>query len=225
MKILKEHQHITFGPYLAQMKMEKDFCKRLLETGKTLTKPYNNQLAGQIEKEFEFDLKKDTWIEKELEIYVNTWIDGYQRFSGDSTFDPLYRLASLWINFQKAGEYNPAHVHTGCNLTFIIYLEVPQVMLDEWKNPGKTRGAPPGCTTFTYGEDQNGMVTQRLIKPRENVILMFPAMVRHSVPHFTSKNVTRISVSGNIVFRTKPIADSRRVMKVGDSYKEMAAKI
>jgi len=202
MKILKEHQHVTFGPYVAQMKPDPDFCKRLLETGKTLTKPYNDHLAGQIEKELQFDLKKDLWIAKELETYTNTWIDGYKRFSGDASFNPLYKLDSLWINFQKAGEYNPAHVHTGCTLSFIIYLEVPQEMLDEWKTPLKTRGTPPGCTMFTYGEDQNGVVTQRLIKPSKDILLMFPASLRHAVPHFSSKNVTRTTVSGNITFQT-----------------------
>ena len=200
MKILKEHEHITFGPYVAQMKADQNFCQRLLETGKTLTRPYNDYLIGQIEKELQFDLKKDLWIERELETYTNTWIDGYKRFSGDNSLNPFYKLDSLWINFQKAGEYNPTHIHTGCTLSFIIYLEVPQEMLDEWKVPLKTLGTSPGCTILTYGEDQNGVVTQRLIKPSKDILLMFPASLRHAVPHFNSKNVTRTTVSGNISF-------------------------
>jgi hypothetical protein len=196
MKIIPDHKHIPFGPYVGKMKVDPDFCKRLLELGKTLTKRHNEYLAGNIYHEYVYDLKKHRWLEEEFEICVNTWIAGFRQFSGDVKFDPKYKLHPLWINFQKAGEYNPVHTHPNCNLSFILFLEIPKEMLEEKPT---SKGAPPGHTGFLYGEDIYGVITHRIVKPEEGTLYMFPSNLRHYVSHFNSK-VTRTSVSGNVTF-------------------------
>ena len=90
----------------------------------------------------------------------------------------------------------PIHTHPNCNISFILFLEVPKEMLAEKR---VTKGLPPGFTGFLYGEDVYGAVTNRIIKPEENVLYMFPSNLRHCVAHFNSK-VTRTSVSGNVIF-------------------------
>ena len=86
MKIITNHEYIPFGPYLAKMEIDLKFCKRLLEVGKTLTKKYNTELAGKIDGEYIYDLKKHPWIEPEIKVCVNTWISGWRKFSGISDF-------------------------------------------------------------------------------------------------------------------------------------------
>ena len=199
MKIITNHKHVPFGPYVAKMNPDSDFCKRLLELGKTLTTRHNKYLAGAIEHEYSYDLKKHPWIEEGFKVCVNTWITGFRSFCGDMKFDPKYKLEPLWINFQKAGEYNPVHTHPHCDLSMILFLEIPKEMLDETR---PARGAPPGSTGLLYGEDAPGFITHRLIKPEKNVLYMFPSNLRHYVAHFNSK-VTRTSVSGNITFFSK----------------------
>ena len=196
--IITDHKHIPFGPYVAKMTLDPGFCKRLLETGKTLTKSHKEYLAGSIEHEYVFDLNKDKWIEEEFDACIGTWLKGYQQFSGDRSFNPQFKLHPLWINFQKAKEYNPIHSHPGCNLSFVLYLEVPKEMLAEAR---ATTGAAPGHTGFMYGEDAYGFITHRIVKPSEGTLLMFPSNLRHYVSHFDSPNVTRTSVSGNITFK------------------------
>ena len=196
--IITDHKHIPFGPYLAKMTLDAGFCKRLLETGKTLTKSHAEYLAGSIEHEYVFDLNKDKWIEEEFDACVGAWLKGYRQFSGDRNFNPQFKLHPLWINFQKAKEYNPIHSHPGCNLSFILYLEVPDAML---KEPRATTGAAPGHTGFMYGEDAYGFITHRIVRPSERTLLMFPSNLRHYVSHFDSPNVTRTSVSGNVTFK------------------------
>ena len=196
--IITDHKHIPFGPYVAKMTLDPGFCKRLLETGKTLTKSHKEYLAGSIEHEYVFDLNKDKWIEEEFDACIGTWLKGYQQFSGDRNFNPQFKLHPLWINFQKAKEYNPIHSHPGCNLSFVLYLEVPKEMLAEAR---ATTGAAPGHTGFMYGEDAYGFITHRIVKPSEGTLLMFPSNLRHYVSHFDSPNVTRTSVSGNITFK------------------------
>jgi hypothetical protein len=196
--IITDHKHIPFGPYVAKMTLDPGFCKRLLATGKTLTKSHSEYLAGSIEHEYVFDLKKDAWIEEEFNVCIKAWLKGYQQFSGDRNFNPGFKLHPLWINFQKAKEYNPIHSHPGCNLSCVLYLEVPKEMLAEKRT---TTGASPGHTGFMYGEDAYGFITHRIVRPSERTLLMFPSNLRHYVSHFDSPNVTRVSVSGNVTFK------------------------
>ena len=196
MKILNEHQHIPFGPYLSSMRVDSNFCTRLLKEGRTLTKKNNENLAANIEQEYLYDLEKDLWIKEEFNLFINTYIHGFKQFSGNLKFNPTYKLNRLWINFQKAGEYNPVHTHPNCHVSFILFLEIPKEMLEEKQI---IQGAPPGHTGFLCGEETYGFLTHRIIKPEAGLLLMFPNNLKHYVSHFNSK-VTRISVSGNINF-------------------------
>ena len=193
-----EHKFHYFGPYLTEMKVDDELCDKLLTLGKTLKEPYNHSLVGQIKQESLYDLEKDTWISKELEIYINTWISGWQHFSSNPDFNPEYRLNSLWINETKAKEYNPIHHHINGDLSFIIWLEVPEEMINEAET-NETAAINPGNTGFIYGEEKELYITQRNFVPMKNTIMIFPADLRHFVMHFNS-NVTRTSVSGNISF-------------------------
>ena len=100
----------------------------------------------------------------------------------------------------KAKEYNPIHTHTCCDLSFILWLEVPQEILDEAKK-NETKAYNPGQTVFIYGEDKPLYTTEKPITPVENILFIFPADLRHYVMHFNS-DVTRTSVAGNITFRS-----------------------
>ena len=194
--ILQQHKYYPFGPYLAEMQVNPDYCARLLKLGKTLKRSHRESLAGQIEHEYLYPIEKEPWIFNGLQIYINTWIEGWKRFSNRPEFNPKYQLTQMWINRMKAKEYNPLHVHTLCELSFVLWLEVPQRMLDESKK-NKTNGAPPGSISFVYGEDKWSAITEKHYAPRVNTLFIFPADLRHQVMHFNSK-VTRTSVAGNI---------------------------
>ena len=195
--VLPQHKYHLFGPYLAEMPVDPDYCARLLKLGKKLKKSHRKNLAGQIEHEYLYDLQKDSWIFQELQIYINTWIEGYKRFKGQANFNPKYQLTQMWINRMKAKEYNPIHVHTNCELSFVLWLEVPQRMLDEAKK-NKTNAANPGDICFLHGEETKGLtVTEKRFPPQVNTLMIFPAILRHQAMHFNSK-VIRTSVAGNI---------------------------
>ena len=206
MKIIPNHEYIPFGPYVAKMDIDLEFCKRLLKLGKTLKKKITSQLAGKIESEYVYDLEKHPWIKEEFQVCVNTWITGFRSFTGDPGRDPhaevQFKLDPLWINFQKAEEYNPVHIHPGCHLSFVLYLEVPEEML---KEKVRTRGIPAGYTGLMYGEHSDIFFTMahRIIRPKVGTLLMFPSNLRHYASHFHSK-VIRTTVSGNVTFILPP---------------------
>ena len=194
--VLREHKYHNFGPYLAEMAANPDYCARLLKLGKKLKQSHRSSLAGQIQHEYVYPLEKEPWIFNEFQIYINTWIEGWKRFSGRSNFNPKYQLVQMWINRMKAKEYNPIHVHTACHLSFVLFLEVPQRMLNEAKK-NETNAGSPGNIGFLFGEEAWGNLTEKRFTPKVNTLLMFPAFLRHQVMHFNSK-VTRTSVAGNI---------------------------
>tara|TARA_R100000963_G_C4629249_1_gene94742 strand:+ start:552 stop:1148 length:597 start_codon:yes stop_codon:yes gene_type:complete len=195
-RVLTQHKFYRFGPYLAEMAVEPDYCARLLETGKKLKKSHKEHLVGQIDHEYTYDFKKDPWIVERFQVYINTWIEGWKKFSIKPDFNPKSELFNMWINRMKAKEYNPPHIHTNCSLSFVLWLEVPPAILKE-KN--LTSAPNPGTTTFVYGEDRWNIVSEQTIVPKVNTMVMFPAHLRHSVMHFNSK-VIRTSVAGNIKF-------------------------
>ena len=196
--VLREHKYHHFGPYLAEMPVNPTYCAKLLKMGKKLKKSHRKNLAGQIEHEYLYPIETEPWIFQEFQIYVNTWIEGWKKFGNKTNFNPKYQLAQMWINRMKHKEYNPIHVHTHCNLSFIIWLEVPKRMLDEAKK-NETNAANPGETCFLYGEDKWSAITERHFAPVVNTLMIFPADLRHQVMHFNSK-VIRTSVAGNITF-------------------------
>ena len=196
--VLREHKYHHFGPYLAEMPVNPDYCARLLKLGKKLKKSHRSNLAGQIHHEYIYPIETEPWIFNEFQIYINTWIEGWKQFSNRSAFNPKYQLTQMWINRMKAKEYNPVHVHTNCALSFVLWLEVPQRMLDEAKK-NETNAAHPGDTCFLYGEDKGNVISEKRFVPKVNTLVMFPGDLRHHVMHFNSK-VTRTSVAGNIKF-------------------------
>jgi hypothetical protein len=196
--VLREHKYHHFGPYLAEMPVNPDYCAKLLKLGKKLKKSHRSNLAGQIHHEYLYPLETEPWIFNEFQIYVNTWIEGWKKFGNRPMFNPKYQLVQMWINRMKAKEYNPLHVHTHCHLSFILWLEVPQKMLNEAKK-NETNAANPGDTCFLYGEDHLQVVCEKRFAPKVNTLMIFPSNLRHSVMHFNSK-VTRTSVAGNIKF-------------------------
>ena len=191
-----------WGPYILYSEINKNITKRLYEEGKKLT-PRNDakrNLASRIDRVRYYS---DTqWIAEALLPYTNKWVDGWNKFSSENFRPNNASLASIWINFQKAGETNPEHTHGGADLSFVIYLKVPEAIKLEYENFNKNKthtGNPPGSLSFKYGEYQPYTVGGRNICPREDSIIIFPSRLRHYVSaHECSE--TRVSVAGNIVF-------------------------
>ncbi len=76
-KVVQTHQFAYWGPYLICVDMDPVFCKKLLKQSKSLKVKHNKHLAGQIQHERLFDWKKNPWIQEGLQVYIDTWIEGF----------------------------------------------------------------------------------------------------------------------------------------------------
>jgi hypothetical protein len=128
--------------------------------------------------------------------YLGVYDQMYQKFVL-KPYDkrPEYVISALWINYQKANEFNPPHDHDG-KLSFVAYLQIPDELKKEHAAyTGKSCG--PGGIQFIYGDGPRDCITYQSFFPEEGDMFIFPAWLKHWVAPYRS-DCTRISVSGNV---------------------------
>jgi len=192
-------RYLHFGPVIGGVSTDPNLCDELLKRGRETTKSHVPNLAGHLDKENIYPEKDKIWFIDNFKQYFIPYIKKLQNADDPNFFyavPPVHRvwLATLWINFMKAGEYNPPHNHSGA-YSFVLYLQVPKELAIE-EREFKGNGTGPGCISFMYGEDQTGIRTGHGVRPTLYDLWIFPASLKHTVPPFKS-NVERISVSGN----------------------------
>ena len=104
-------------------------------------------------------------------------------------------ITNCWVNYMKAGESNPNHVHTECDLSSVLYLKIPKGLKKENEQYiGTSRG--PGVVNFTYGDVRPYNTIEHSFMPEVGQFFIFPFNLEHSVNSFKSKG-ERISLATN----------------------------
>jgi len=119
-------------------------------------------------------------------------------------------LHSLWVNFQKKGEFQPIHNHSGL-LSFVIWMDIPYDWKDEAKLPfvrPNNKIPPGGNFSFVFSNGNCRQVHERTISmsPEMNgYCCFFPSDLCHQVYPFYTSDKERISISGNITFKENAV--------------------
>tara|TARA_R100000781_G_scaffold63279_1_gene40170 strand:+ start:535 stop:1128 length:594 start_codon:yes stop_codon:yes gene_type:complete len=180
-----------FGPLIGktcvtpqQLKNIKQICNKKIS--------HRKNLAGHIKDEYIVDPKMyDTIIGPQLESFKGCYKMYYNRELKS------IKTKVAWVNYMKAGDFNPPHIHTNCRFSSVLFVHIPKELKKECdKHEGTSEG--PGCIEFRYGEAQlRDNLNVHTIFPKEGDMFIFPAFVTHFVYPFKSKNVKRISVAAN----------------------------
>ena len=189
-------QMFNWGPCVIRVKISNDFKKLLLEEGEKNKLDFTDKLAGILDKETGYSEESKEKILPMMSEALGIYDQAYQKYTM-KPYDkkPEYLLTALWINYQKANDFNPPHDHDG-KLSFVTYLSIPEELKKEnAAYTGKSCG--PGGIQFLYGNGPRDCVTIYSIFPEENDMFIFPAWLKHWVAPYRS-DVTRISVSGNV---------------------------
>jgi hypothetical protein len=176
-----------------------------IKTGLTNHVPANSTLAGNIEKEYYL---KETHAY--LEYLVLPLIAGYESVFNYAPFINIMEksypveLDKPWVNFQKKGEFNPNHNHSGI-YSFVLYINVPYMIEYEMKNKSGllSNRNVPAHFEFTFNNTL-GLIDTNAIpvdKTYENTILIFPSRMVHCVYPFYTSDDYRISISGNFTLK------------------------
>ena len=188
-----------FGPHLFQTKLDKEFCKEMLNyDGKNAA----SELVGYFDTE--------NWITDEGQKYFMNYLENkgvfeafkqsHKHFYNEES--PDFTLDSLWINYMSPGDFNPIHNHDK-DLSFVLFLNSPEeIKIENLEVRKKIKGkdAGPGCLVFLYGEKVEGFISQPAIIPETGELFIFPSRLRHVVYPFKS-NVQRITIAGNFKFK------------------------
>jgi len=202
------------SPPIYQTEITDEQRDLLLEHGAECEQNYQTKLAGNLYQGGSFSYKDehiDHW-EPILKEKVNMFMAG-MKYAMGSEFDtgkmlqvpdptPQDRnhrrigdlkLESLWINYQREGDSNPPHIHSGV-LSMVIYLDVPQKIFEK---QAVSNTAHAGEIVFYYGDRIHAYHDAEWpVRPYNNLMFVFPAGLRHSVPPFFEQ-ACRVSVSGN----------------------------
>ena len=188
----------TWGPPIWKTSLDNHIIQRLLDDGKQIrdSEEYNAEkyLAMNTHDEWNYPRKVVDWFSKEIRIkvieYMKIWADHLECTSNEMN----WYIDTLWVNYMQQYDFNPLHDHSG-NVSFIIYLnDVPELKTEKERLNLTNTGPIPGSVSFCHNDQR------KYFFPNKGQFFMFPSNTLHTVIPFKSK-VTRISVSGNIIFR------------------------
>ena len=116
----------NWGPCVIKLNITEDCKKFLLDEGKKNKLDFTNKLAGIIKKETGYSDESKAKFIPYMSQYLGVYDQMFQKFVGKPyEKKPEYVLSALWINYQKANEFNPPHDHDG-KLSFVTYLQIPE---------------------------------------------------------------------------------------------------
>lgn len=184
-----------FGPTVLKSVIDDDIYELLLEAVEISIKNKaspSQYLAGEFNAGSNKDLSFAT--KEKFNKFLNWIKDKAADYGREINERHLTNMAGqltlpiLWVNYQKAGDFNPIHTHSGL-LSFIMYIKIP-----EYKN----EQLYAGDINWRYGEQLPLVKNTLNIHPKERELYMFPAWLDHYVWPFVNSNDVRISVAGNL---------------------------
>lgn len=190
-----EYKITNFGPVVVKTKVRKkdiqNIKKNIISKKGT---PNHANLAGIIEHEYVIDVEKYVDI---IGPYFKTFVDGVKLWSNPDIQGKI-NFSVAWVNYMVAGEFNPPHVHDDCNLSSVLFVQVPKDLKKENETILK-RGitsSGPGTLVFQHGERGFFTIVERSFLPEEGDLFIFPGSLKHYVTPFTCKG-ERISIAAN----------------------------
>ena len=162
-----------FGPTMGYKKLSKEFVDTLNTKMNDQLEDFSDNLVGKVSQELLFTEEINALFLKE----VSTFIGKYQNFSEQvNTFGRKrldgekynygVQIVNGWFVRQFENEYNPVHIHTGCRLSCVGYLSLPEGIEDEWEEDYKDHHPSNGHIQFLSGTSSGYTSTNFMVKPQ-----------------------------------------------------------
>ena len=195
--LLKVPQDILNEIKISVDEIQSDFTKAI---------PHNQNLAGQIDKEYATQLtnKAAQYIKHAVEQYCEFNPTYIQEIYGQFHVTPKLKYEGrTWINFQEKYEYNPLHNHNGI-FSYVIWYQIPFFKEDEVKYGAgkyKPREHPNHNGNFSFMYYDGEYILEEPLsvdKTGEGYMAVFPSSLMHQVYPFYTSDDYRITISGNV---------------------------
>ena len=211
-----------FGPKIFKIQLPKDVINKLTDiTDKLIIqddrKKNGCNLAGQIAEEIKIPNKvlKENKLYELFKTYLKAYVDHCLSMSSHISDKKenvtICDISSMWFNEMRSGEYNPAHFHTRCHVSSVLYLKIPK---NRPKRNIECKEDKDGTINFidrSVSPDllQSGMLS---IQPQEGEMYIWPSSLLHCVYPFLGDEVRR-SIAWNGVYRL--VDDEKGVILLG----------
>ena len=202
-----------FGPVILKLELSEEILKDLNQDSQDIADKkkekvdWSDQLAGRVEEEYH--ITKDL-LQKHA-VWFNAVTSKYL-FPDDKAFKEnagMFKIgiASGWYVRSYDGDFNPAHFHTGCQISCLGFLKLPDDIDEYWEKEDKDHNPFGGYTDFRYGTIGLNCPNNMKVKPEVGNFYMFPNWLDHQVYPFRSKykkpdvKGERRSFSLNIIYQ------------------------
>ena len=190
-----------FGPAIAKAKLSEEMVNRLNTTLTSELYDFSDSLVGKVTQELRFDIETQQYVTDELkELFiayhqnarsVKNIFDTDSSPKRESKELTVHTLAAWYVR-QFKHEYNPVHVHSGCTISCVGYLSLPEMIEDEFKEDEKDHHPANGRIEFLFGTAAQHYINgNQIIKPQVGDFYIFPAGLWHTVYPFTSEGERR----------------------------------
>ena len=171
-------------------------------------KPINDELAGNLKHEYSIPKGKaavSPFLMRLIIEHQKKYPDFFKQAHSTLNYKHCeIELFNLWVNFQKKYEFNPMHVHDGL-YSFVIWHKIPY-KIDEEKARLKMKEIDKraGMFAFLFTRLDGKIHSEALPVDNswEGKCALFPAKLNHLVYPFYTSDDYRISISGNLGFKT-----------------------
>ena len=201
--------YFPYGPPIGYTKLPDELVNDLnkgcddIVKDKELSKSsdHSQSLVGQVEQELlipaDIINKWGKWLGTQVRAYVSGYFEQFDipeqnilTASKEQASQAVNRIQtnvkSAWYIRSFAGDYNPLHTHTDCELTCVGFLKVPDLSQERKKTPQSERPngvleilSNTGSTdNLSWEKDSIGFV------PKVGNWYLFPANLRHTVYPF-----------------------------------------
>ena len=193
-----------------------DYIWKRIDVAKKEQKCHKKNLAGNISQSYKlydpqnlviqnlYKFVNDPGSNPKMFEFIQMEVKRLYEFTGlDSKLTP--QIDDMWVNFQKKGEFQPIHNHTG-TFSFVIWMDIPYNHKDEAKLPfskNSSKIQPGGNFTFVTPCAVNRGINNIVIEmsPKMNgYCCFFPSDLSHQVYPFYTSDKDRITISGNISY-------------------------
>tara|TARA_R110000824_G_scaffold51756_1_gene144109 strand:+ start:175 stop:792 length:618 start_codon:yes stop_codon:yes gene_type:complete len=188
------YQFFHWGPMLFKIKLPSQDLKKCAQLCSKKSSFVNDTLAGVIKHEHYISSQK---FYDAIDPYLISFRQCFKQWYGKPLI-PNIIINTVWVNFMKAGEFNPPHIHENCDFSSVLFVKIPEKLKEENKN-FKGSGSGPGTLSFMYGEPQVHSMYAKNFFPEEGDFFIFPATLTHFVAPFMCKE-ERISIGANFKF-------------------------
>ena len=119
-----ENSFFYWGPLLFKTKID-NYKKILNKVKKEYS--YNKNLASHLDETFIFNPNE---FKKNIDKAFNDYLNFYETYYNTTLSNKKYDVTASWVNFMKAGDFNPPHTH-GDDFSCVLYLKIPDLLKKE----------------------------------------------------------------------------------------------